>query len=262
MRSEQLQPRMTGVDWHGAPRQDPTSILRDIRQRAVKRLHVSGNASSTCACHFFSSRARSRCDPTAGDDGFVRTAAFERKGRGKKLSTDWLSTDWRDYLSVLSQREAPAEPPLAVAVGMLQERLERYGHIFPLIYAFFYALVLPYSRGPRLPGDGRLAVFVPAGRHIESRPIEVGIGVRAFEEVAGLFSNAFTGLNISRVSWVPYCRLPPEPSARPCCVAAGRVPAPLRGRVALLTGFPGRVRRRALASNPCTSQPQSGRVAR
>ena len=123
MRSEQLQPRMTGVDWHGAPRQDPTSILRDIRQRAVKRLHVSGNASSTCACHFFSSRARSRCD-RAGD-GFVRTAAFERKGRRKKLSTDWLSTDWRDYLSVLSQREAPAEPPLAVAVGMLQERLER-----------------------------------------------------------------------------------------------------------------------------------------
>ena len=130
----------------------------------------------------------------------------------------------------------------AVAVSIQDHHLEPYGHVFPIVYAFFCHLVLYRARHQ---SPEKLQLFLPAGLHlhgIEREPQRRSLAARAFEEIEGLFDGPAFGLRIRRVPWVPYCRQAGRlASGRvECCVAAERVPWALRRQyIALLAGFPG-----------------------
>ena len=76
-------------------------------------------------------------DPTLGDDGYSSTVAFRPRSR-HDVSCDAARPD------VL--REASDGATRAVAVAMQQSHLERFGHVFPYVFGFFYSLVLPRRR--------------------------------------------------------------------------------------------------------------------
>ena len=85
-----------------------------------------------------------------------------------------------------------------VAIAMQQVKLERYGHVFPYIYAFYCAFVVP-----RRTTAPPVELYLPAGDYITRGDGQ--IGSKAHEEVAGLFSRRIFGLRIQRVPWVPFC---------------------------------------------------------
>ena len=76
-------------------------------------------------------------------------------------------------------------------------------------------------------------------------------GAAAFDELSTLFTGDATRLRIARAPWVPFCawtpaELGPKGRMKPasaeeqrCCLASGAPPASLRGRISLLTSFPG-----------------------
>ena len=196
-----------------------------------------GLASALKDPSYTTSQFNSGCkDPTLGDDGYSSTVAFRPRSR-QDHACDAARPD------IL--REASDGATRAVAIATQQSHLERFGHVFPYVFGFFCSLVLPrrrhLTRGGARRNASTLSLYLPTGSHLEARPLETGIGHRAFEEVAGLYSNGYAGLEIHRAPWVPYCHRPGgRPGAAPvCCVRLGRVPDALRGQVSLLTGFPG-----------------------
>lgn len=98
-----------------------------------------------------------------------------------------------------------------------------YGHVFATVYAFYCWLVRPLRH--HVKNGDVVRLYLPAGAHLGRR------GSAILEEVEGLFSHADARLRISRAAWVPYCQYG-------CCLANGRVPPALRGRVAIVHGFP------------------------
>lgn len=131
---------------------------------------------------------------------------------------------------------------------------DRYGHVWPDIVAFFCWLVLPYLEARSQQDSHHL--ILPVGAHLSFKAVSSAAGQLAFQEVEALFSSAHTGLRISRAPWVPFCGATtggrdgeegllgtPLWLQQLCCLTSGEVPLELRGRVHLLSGFPGSQKR-------------------
>jgi hypothetical protein len=133
-----------------------------------------------------------------------------------------------------------------VAIAMQQHKLERYGHVFPYIHAFFCSIVEPFDRFQReayVQQNRTLTLYLPTGAHLSQPHTNAIPGHKAYEEVAGLFNDG-RQLRIERVPWVPFCWQRGEENVASvrCCRWVGRPPPALRGRIAMWSGFPGRQR--------------------
>lgn len=144
-----------------------------------------------------------------------------------------VSVQWGDHRLVWSTLKLPPS----------------YGHIWHLMYAFWWSVIRPLLAQTRPPAGERIGSIPREGTsHAADRNVTTmasyptivlpggsHLGTATFHEIEALWSSDATGVRIMRAPWVPICM--DSPGFRSCCVRADTPPPGLPFH--LLAGFPG-----------------------